>query len=73
MFEIIFIDDKENSHYAIVRKYKNELIDSYQIIKYFENMSEAKDFLFEMDILRKNIYNKEEDLDKNRSLCKTGG
>ena len=70
MFEIIFINDKENSNYAIVRKYKYELIDSYQIIKCFENMSEVKDFLFEMGELKNAIDKIQQQLDKNRSLCK---
>lgn len=70
MFEIIFINDKENSHYAIVRKYKYELIDSYQIIKCFENMSEVKDFLFEMGELKNAIDKIQQQLDKNKSLCK---
>ncbi len=73
MFKIIFINNKENSYYAIAREYQFELFDSYEIIKCFENISEAKDFLFEMDILRKNIYKKEEQLDKNKSLCEIGG
>ena len=70
MFEIIFINNKENSYYAIVRKYKYELIDSYQIIKCFENMSEVKDFLFEMGELKNAIDKIQQQLDKNRSLCK---
>lgn len=55
MFKIIFINNKENSYYAIVREYKFELFDSYEIIKCFENMSEAKDFLFEMNLLYKEV------------------
>lgn len=70
MFEIIFINNKENSYYALVRKYQFELIDSYEIIKCFENMSEAKDFLFEMGELKNAIDKIQQQLDKNRSLCK---
>lgn len=70
MFKIIFIDNKENSYYALVREYKYELIDSYQIIKCFENMSEAKDFLSEMGELKNAIDKIQQQLDKNTSLCK---
>lgn len=56
MYKIIFINNGEaHSSFAIVQEYIFEKQPAFRIIKYFENLTEVRDFLFEMDILYKGI------------------